>query len=311
MEPAQPLHRRDPARADRPRGGGTGAAEPHDLGRRQRRRARRRGRLLPAGRRRGPRHARRGRRDGPGHARRCRDGAVRLRRVGAEADGRLRAPEKAMSAEDDRRQRRGRGGQGARRRRGRGRWLPRPAARPGLATILVGDDPASHVYVGWKRKDCEEVGMASIHHELPGDVDQAELTQLIQELNAEPTVNGMILQLPVPDHLDGDTLTALVDPGEGRGRPDPGQRGPSDEGASGPGFLHAARGDRAAGPRGDRARGSRGCGGRALRAGGQARGGRSCWAATQRSPPATRARATWRRSAAGRMSWWRPSASLG
>ncbi len=86
--------------------------------------------------------------------------------------------------------------------------------RPGLATILVGDDPASHVYVGWKRKDCEEVGMASIHHELPGDVDRAELTQLIQELNAEPTVNGMILQLPVPDHLDGDTLTALVDPGK-------------------------------------------------------------------------------------------------
>jgi methylenetetrahydrofolate dehydrogenase (NADP+)/methenyltetrahydrofolate cyclohydrolase len=87
-------------------------------------------------------------------------------------------------------------------------------AGPGLATILVGDDPASHVYVGWKRKDCEEGGMASILHELPGEIDQAELTQLILELNAEPSVNGMILQLPVPDHLDGEALVGLIDPGK-------------------------------------------------------------------------------------------------
>jgi methylenetetrahydrofolate dehydrogenase (NADP+)/methenyltetrahydrofolate cyclohydrolase len=86
--------------------------------------------------------------------------------------------------------------------------------RPGLATILVGDDPASHIYVRRKREDCEEVGMTSVHHGPPADIDQAELTQLILELNDEPTVSGMILQLPLPAHLDAEALTSLIDPGK-------------------------------------------------------------------------------------------------
>jgi methylenetetrahydrofolate dehydrogenase (NADP+) / methenyltetrahydrofolate cyclohydrolase len=84
--------------------------------------------------------------------------------------------------------------------------------RPGLATILVGDDPASHVYVRMKRGDCEQVGMTSIHHELPADTGARELTLLIQELNDEPTVHGILLQLPLPDGLDADAITALIDP---------------------------------------------------------------------------------------------------
>lgn len=83
---------------------------------------------------------------------------------------------------------------------------------PGLATVLVGDDPASHVYVGHKRKDCAEVGMESIHNELPGNVSQEQVSQLLHELNADPRVSGIILQLPVPGHLDGDALTAMIDP---------------------------------------------------------------------------------------------------
>ena len=84
--------------------------------------------------------------------------------------------------------------------------------QPGLATMLVGDDPASHVYVGNKRKASEEVGMTSIHHGLPADVSQDEVAALLERLNTDETVNGILLQLPVPDHMEGDELTALIDP---------------------------------------------------------------------------------------------------
>lgn len=86
------------------------------------------------------------------------------------------------------------------------------ASKPGLATVLVGDDPASHVYVGHKRKDCAEVGMESIHNELAADAPQEQVAELLHELNADPRANGIILQLPVPEHMDGDALTALIDP---------------------------------------------------------------------------------------------------
>ncbi|MEA2348554.1 MAG: methylenetetrahydrofolate dehydrogenase / methenyltetrahydrofolate cyclohydrolase [Thermoleophilaceae bacterium] len=86
------------------------------------------------------------------------------------------------------------------------------ARQPGLATILVGDDPASHVYVGMKRRDCEQVGIASIHHELPADTSQADLAALITALNEDLQVQGILLQLPVPGHIDGDAMTALIDP---------------------------------------------------------------------------------------------------
>jgi methylenetetrahydrofolate dehydrogenase (NADP+)/methenyltetrahydrofolate cyclohydrolase len=84
--------------------------------------------------------------------------------------------------------------------------------RPGLATVLVGDDPASHVYVRNKRNASAEVGIESFHHELPADAPQDELAELIERLNADDAVSGILLQLPVPDHIDSDAMIALIDP---------------------------------------------------------------------------------------------------
>src|SRR5881394_4086675 len=86
------------------------------------------------------------------------------------------------------------------------------AMPPGLATILVGNDPASAVYVRMKREDCAEVGIESFHHEPGGDVSQEELTELIESLNADQRVHGILLQLPLPGHLDQDPLISLIDP---------------------------------------------------------------------------------------------------
>jgi len=85
---------------------------------------------------------------------------------------------------------------------------------PGLATVLVGDDPASAVYVGSKQRQCEEIGMRSFGVQLPADVAEAELIAKLEELNADPAVNGIIVQLPLPDHLDGVKLTGMVDVGK-------------------------------------------------------------------------------------------------
>lgn len=87
--------------------------------------------------------------------------------------------------------------------------LPGP---PGLATILVGDDPASAVYVRMKREDSAEVGIESFHHEPGADISQEGLAGLIDSLNADERVHGILLQLPLPDHLDQDPLIALIDP---------------------------------------------------------------------------------------------------
>jgi methylenetetrahydrofolate dehydrogenase (NADP+) / methenyltetrahydrofolate cyclohydrolase len=84
--------------------------------------------------------------------------------------------------------------------------------QPGLATILVGDDPASHVYVSNKRKASEEVGIASIHHELPASTSQEDVAELITSLNEDDAVSGILLQLPVPDQIHGDAMTQLIDP---------------------------------------------------------------------------------------------------
>jgi methylenetetrahydrofolate dehydrogenase (NADP+)/methenyltetrahydrofolate cyclohydrolase len=84
--------------------------------------------------------------------------------------------------------------------------------RPGLATILVGDDPASHIYVRRKREACAEAGIESFHHELPGDASQAELAELLTALNADDAVSGILLQLPVPDQIDSDAMIELIDP---------------------------------------------------------------------------------------------------
>jgi methylenetetrahydrofolate dehydrogenase (NADP+)/methenyltetrahydrofolate cyclohydrolase len=85
-------------------------------------------------------------------------------------------------------------------------------ARPGLATILVGDDPASAVYVSGKQKACGEVGMEGFNFPLPADAPRAEVVALVERLNADPAVSGILLQLPLPGHLDGVELTGLVDP---------------------------------------------------------------------------------------------------
>jgi methylenetetrahydrofolate dehydrogenase (NADP+)/methenyltetrahydrofolate cyclohydrolase len=84
-------------------------------------------------------------------------------------------------------------------------------AVPGLATILVGDDPASAIYVNGKQKACREVGMQGFNHPLAADAPREEVVALIERLNADPAVSGILLQLPLPDHLDGAELTGMVD----------------------------------------------------------------------------------------------------
>ncbi|GAB4079637.1 bifunctional methylenetetrahydrofolate dehydrogenase/methenyltetrahydrofolate cyclohydrolase FolD [Modestobacter muralis] len=81
---------------------------------------------------------------------------------------------------------------------------------PGLATVLIGDDPASEVYVRNKRRLCTEAGMADLHRHLPGDVDQATVAALLDELAADPEVSGILLQLPVPAHLDSEALLSHI-----------------------------------------------------------------------------------------------------
>src|ERR687897_3461855 len=83
---------------------------------------------------------------------------------------------------------------------------------PGLATILVGDDPASAVYVRMKREDSAEVGIESFHHEPGADVSADSLAALICSLNADDRVHGILLQLPLPAHLDQDEFISLIDP---------------------------------------------------------------------------------------------------
>jgi methylenetetrahydrofolate dehydrogenase (NADP+)/methenyltetrahydrofolate cyclohydrolase len=82
----------------------------------------------------------------------------------------------------------------------------------GLATVLVGDDPASSIYVRRKREACAEVGIESIHHELPVATEQDELVALVEELNADDRVTGILCQLPLPDHVDESTVIRTIDP---------------------------------------------------------------------------------------------------
>lgn len=83
---------------------------------------------------------------------------------------------------------------------------------PGLGTVLVGDDPGSHAYVGGKHKDCAEVGIESIRVDLPAETSQKELEDEIRRLNADPAVTGYIVQLPLPKHLDANRVLELMDP---------------------------------------------------------------------------------------------------
>lgn len=83
---------------------------------------------------------------------------------------------------------------------------------PGLAVVLVGDNPASEVYVGAKRKACAEVGFLSTSHDLPDTTTQAELLALIDRLNADPSVDGILVQLPLPAHIDNATVLERIRP---------------------------------------------------------------------------------------------------
>ena len=83
---------------------------------------------------------------------------------------------------------------------------------PGLAVILVGQDPASEVYVRNKRRACEETGIASVAHDLPADTSQAALLDLIDRLNTDDSVDGILVQLPLPEHIDAETVIERIHP---------------------------------------------------------------------------------------------------
>ena len=83
---------------------------------------------------------------------------------------------------------------------------------PGLATVLVGDDPASAVYVGGKQRACGEVGMVPFDRRLPADASFEQVAEELERLNADRAVSGVLLQLPVPDHLEGPELTGIISP---------------------------------------------------------------------------------------------------
>ncbi len=83
---------------------------------------------------------------------------------------------------------------------------------PGLAVVLVGDDPASKVYVANKARQTVLAGMKSFEHRLPADTRQEDLLSLVRQLNADPAVHGILVQLPLPKHLDADAVIAAIDP---------------------------------------------------------------------------------------------------
>lgn len=84
--------------------------------------------------------------------------------------------------------------------------------QPGLATVLVGDDPGSAAYVRGKHRDSEQIGLNSIQKHLPADATQEDVEQVIEELNADPACTGYIVQLPLPKHLDQDAILERIDP---------------------------------------------------------------------------------------------------
>ena len=86
--------------------------------------------------------------------------------------------------------------------------------KPGLATILVGENPASHTYVANKIKACAEIGMESIHHPLPASTSMADLITLMKKLNADSKVDGILLQLPLPNNADSTPALEIMDPGK-------------------------------------------------------------------------------------------------
>ena len=83
---------------------------------------------------------------------------------------------------------------------------------PGLGTILVGDDGPSARYVAMKHQDCAEIGVESVHEELPGDISQAELESVVRSVSSNPDVDALLIQLPLPKHLNEERALLAVDP---------------------------------------------------------------------------------------------------
>ena len=90
--------------------------------------------------------------------------------------------------------------------------IAKTGVTPGLAVIIVGEDPASQVYVRNKRRACEEVGFYSEAYELPAETTQAELETLLDKLNADPRIHGILVQLPLPSHLNENAVLLRIDP---------------------------------------------------------------------------------------------------
>lgn len=86
------------------------------------------------------------------------------------------------------------------------------SVQPHLAVIIVGDDPASHVYVNNKVKACQRLGIKSTHVELSSDVSEAELISLVEQMNNDNTLHGLLIQSPLPDHIDEEAITDLINP---------------------------------------------------------------------------------------------------
>jgi methylenetetrahydrofolate dehydrogenase (NADP+) / methenyltetrahydrofolate cyclohydrolase len=96
--------------------------------------------------------------------------------------------------------------------RARVKALSERGVTPGLGTVLVGDDPGSHAYVNGKHRDCAEVGIASIRHDLPADATQDHVEAVVADLNADDSCHGYIVQLPLPRHLDTQRVLEMIDP---------------------------------------------------------------------------------------------------
>jgi len=90
--------------------------------------------------------------------------------------------------------------------------LKEQGVTPGLAVVLVGDDPASRVYVTMKEKACEKAGIFSDEHKLPAETSEAQLLALIEELNNDPRIHGILVQLPLPDHIDESKVLESISP---------------------------------------------------------------------------------------------------
>ncbi len=112
---------------------------------------------------------------------------------------------------------------------------------PGLAAVLVGDNPASEIYVRNKTKAVQEAGMRSFDHRLPGTAGEAELLALVQRLNDDPQVHGILVQLPLPAGIDASKIIAAVDPAKDVDGFHPLNVGKLNIGSAGAGALHAAR----------------------------------------------------------------------